>query len=160
MMGRRETLVGVVGALLLASATGAVVFAQAPATKAPAAAAAPAAAPRFVTPLKGEAQVQILNPQSKQEGNMLVTRIKVKNISKGPLVGFKADEYWYNAKGETISAAPSFRHLKPFRPNEVIEVLLRSPWNTQMTTGRSLRVFAHGNGSVKAALVPKFKADS
>lgn len=152
MIGRREIFVGVVGALLLASAS-ASVLAQAPPAKAPA--AAPAAPPRFVTPMKGEAQVQILNPQSKQEGNMLVTRIKVKNVSKGPLIGFKADEYWYSAKGETVSGSPTFRHLKPFMPNDVIEVVLRSPWNAQMS--RSLRQFAHQHGSVKATLVPRFK---
>ena len=60
MIGRRETLVGVVGALLLASASGAT-FAQGSAAKAepPAAAVAPAAPPKFVTPMKGEGQVQI-----------------------------------------------------------------------------------------------------
>jgi hypothetical protein len=88
---------------------------------------------------------------------MVVTRIKVKNVSKGPLVGFKVDEYWYSAKGETISGSPTFRHLKPFMPNDVIDVLLRSPWNDQMATGRSLRQFAHQNGSIKATVVPKFK---
>ena len=150
MIGRREILVGTIGALLLASAGGAA-FAQAKAQPA----AAPAAAPKFVTPMKGEGQVQILNPQSNREGNMLVTRIKVKNVSKGPLVGFKADEYWYSAKGETVSGSPTFRHLKPFMPNDVIEVVLRSPWSAEMS--RSLRQFAHQNGSVKATLVPRFK---
>ena len=53
----------------------------------------------------------------------MVTRIKVKNLSKGPLIGFKADEYWYSAKGEAISGSPTFRHPKPFMPNEVIEVV-------------------------------------
>ncbi len=151
MIGRREILVSTIGALLLASAGGAA-FAQA---KAQPAAAPAAAAPKFVTPMKGEGQVQILNPQSGREGNMVVTRIKVKNVSKGPLVGFKADEYWYSAKGETVSGSPTFRHLKPFMPNDVIEVVLRSPWSAEMS--RSLRQFAHQNGSVKATLVPRFK---
>ncbi len=151
MIGRREIVVGTIGALLLASAGGAA-FAQA---KAQPAAAPAAAAPKFVTPMKGEGQVQILNPQSGREGNMVVTRIKVKNVSKGPLVGFKADEYWYSAKGETVSGSPTFRHLKPFMPNDVIEVVLRSPWSAEMS--RSLRQFAHQNGSVKATLVPRFK---
>ena len=154
MIGRRETLVGVVGALLLASASGAT-FAQAPAAKAPPAATTPAAPPKFVTPMKGEGQVQILNPQQRQEGNIMVTRIKVKNMSKGPLIGFKADEYWYSAKGETVSGSPTFRHLKPFMPNEVIEVVLRSPYNAQMS--RNLRTFKHEHGNIKATLVPRFK---
>ena len=157
MIGRREIFVGVLGTLLLASA-GAAAFAQAQAKgQQPAAAAAP---PKFVTAFKGEGEIQILPPQSSQQGNLLVTKIKVKNLSKGPLIGFKADEYWYSAKGEAVSGSPTFRHPKPFMPNEVIEVQLRSPWNAQMTTGRSLRVFAHGNGKIKAAQVAKFKADS
>ena len=156
MIGRRETLVGVVGALLLASASGAT-FAQGSAAKAqpPAAATAPAARPKFVTPMKGEGQVQILNPQQRQEGNVMVTRIKVKNMSKGPLIGFKADEYWYSAKGETVSGSPTFRHLKPFMPNEATEVVLRSPYNAHMS--RNLRTFNHEHGNIKATLVPRFK---
>ena len=153
MMGRREIVVSVVGALLLASASAA--FAQAPAAKAQTAAPPPT---KFVTPLKGEAQVQILSPQSVREGSIQVTRIKVKNVSKLPLIGFKADEYWYSAKGETVSGSPTFRHPRPFMPGEVIEVLLRSPWNDKMS--RNLRVFAHLNGSVKATIVPRLKADS
>ena len=159
MIGRREILVGSVGALLLASAS-ATAFAQAPAAKAQQPAAAPAAPPRFVTPIKGEAEIQILQPQSSQQGNLLVTKIKVKNVSKGAIVGFKAEEYWYSAKGETVSGSPVFRHPKPFMPNEVIEVTLRSPHHASMNQGgRTLRVFGHGNGKVKATLVPKFKAD-
>jgi hypothetical protein len=156
MIRRRETLVGVVGALLLASASAAT-FAQGSAAKGQPAAAAttPAAPPKFVTPMKGEGQVQILNPQQKQEGNMMVTRIKVKNMSKGPLIGFKADEYWYSAKGETVSGSPTFRHRKPFMPNEVIEVVLRSPYNAQMS--RNIRTFKHEHGDIKATLVPRFK---
>ena len=146
MIGRREILVGIIGTLLLASVSEAQSTAAAP--------------PKFVTPFKGEAEVQILAPQSSRQGNLLITKIKVKNLSKGPLIGFKADEYWYSAKREAVSGSPTYRHPKPFMPNEVIEVLLRSPWNAQMATGSSLRVFAHGNGKIKAAQVAKFKADS
>jgi len=102
MMGRTETLVGFVGALLL-SATA---FAQAPVTK-------------FVTPLKGTVQVEFTEPQSRLEGSTYVTRIKVKNVSKGPIAGFKVDEYWYNAKGEAVSGAQTFRVLKPMMPGEI-----------------------------------------
>lgn len=155
MIGRREVLVGVVGGALLASAS-AVAFAQAPAAKAPA--AAPAAASKFVTPLKGEGEIQILAPTGSRQGNLTVTKIRVKNISKLPLVGFKVEEYWYSAKGETVSGSPVFRHPKPFMPNEVIEVTLRSPTHVEMA--RALRVFGHQNGKVKATVVPRFKADS
>jgi hypothetical protein len=154
-MGRKETLVGFVGALFLASVS--VAFAQAPAAKTPPA-AAPASPPKFVTPFKGAATVEILAPQTSRQGNLVVTKIKIKNLTKGPLIGFIVDEYWYGAKGDQVSGSPSYRHPKPFMPNEVIEATLKSPYSADMN--RSLRQFKHLNGSVKATQVAKFKADS
>ena len=152
MMGRRETLVGIVGALLLVSTAAA--FAKAPAAEAQ----QPPPLTKFVTPLKGQVQVELLEPQSKSEGNMIVTKIKVKNVSKGPIAGFKVDEYWYNKKGDAVSGSPTFRVQKPFMPGDVVEVVLRSPRTSDME--RSTRVFAHANGTVKPAKVAAFKKDS
>ena len=143
MIGRRELLVGTIGALLLATASGA----QQPATLS-----------KLIPPYKGQGIIEVLPPQSSQQGNLLVTKIKVKNLSSGPLAGFTADEYWYSAKGETVSGSPTYRHTKPFMPNEIIEVTLKSPKNNEMN--RVLRTFKHGNGTVKATQVAKFKADS
>ena len=142
MMGRRETLVGLVGVLLLAVPA----FAQAPAVT------------KFVTPLKGTVQIEYLEPQARAEGNMVVTRIKVKNSSKGPIAGFKVDEYWYNAKGDTVSGAQTFRVLKPLMPGDIVEVVLKSPKTPDMA--RVNRVFAHANGTVKPSKVSAFKKDS
>jgi hypothetical protein len=139
-MGRKETFVVIVGALLLASAHAA---AQAPPTK-------------FVTPFKGEASVEMSPPQAKAEGNLVVTTFKVKNTSPGPLVGFKVDEYWYNAKGETVSGSPSFRVPKPFMPGEIVEVTLKSPKAADMS--RKITMFAHANGKVKPKQVTKFSS--
>src|SRR5262245_51875790 len=128
MMGRKKTLVGFVGALLLSTTA----FAQAPAVT------------KFVTPLKGTVQIEYLEPQARPEGNMVVTRIKVRNSSKGPIAGFKVDEYWYNAKGDTVSGAQTFRVLKPLMPGDIVEVVLKSPRTPDMA--RVNRVFAHANG--------------
>jgi hypothetical protein len=145
MMGRKETLVvAIVGALLCSIPCAAQ---QAPA-------AAPPAATKFVTPLKGEVQVELLAPQAKNEGNFIVTRIKVKNVSKGPIAGFKVDEYWYNGKGEPVSGSPTFRVPKPFMPGDIVDVLLRSPKAPDMA--RVNRVFGHANGTVKPKTVTKF----
>lgn len=140
MIGRRETLVLLVGALLLAPAS----EAQQP------------AATKFVTPFKGEAPIEMTPAQVKAEGNIVVTRFKVKNVSPGPLVGFKVDEYWYNKKGDTVSGSPSFRHMKPFMPGEVLEVTLRSPRHAEMD--RKMTMFGHANGKVKPKQVPKFSS--
>ena len=141
-MGRRETLVGIVGALLLASTSAA----QNP------------TATKFVTPLKGQVLVEYLAPQAKNEGNMIVTKFKVKNVSKGPIGGFKVDEYWYNAKGDAVSGSPTFRVQKPLMPGDVVEVVLRSPRVAGMT--RNSYIFGHANGTVKPTKVPAFKADA
>lgn len=156
MMGRRETLV-IVGALLLTAAAGAAAFAQAPpAAKAPQA----ASPPKFVTPFKGDADVEMSPAATKRDGNLVVTTFKVKNVSKGPLVGFKVDEYWYNAKGDTISGSQSFRVLKPFMPGEVVDVTLKSPSHADMSAPgvRKMTMFAHSNGKVKPKQVSKFSS--
>jgi hypothetical protein len=143
-MGRRETLVGIVGALLLVSTA--------------AAAQQPPAVSKFVTPIKGQALVEFTEPQSRYEGNFSVTRIKVKNVSKGPIALFQVDEYWYNAKGETVSGSQPFRVMKPMMPGDIVEVVLKSPKTPDMT--RSQRVFKHANGTVKPTKVAAFKKDS
>jgi hypothetical protein len=153
LMGCRETLVGIVGALLLVS-TAAATFAKAPAAEAQ----QPPPLTKFVTPLKGEVQVEFTEPQARQEGNMVVTRIKVKNSSKGPIGGFKVDEYWYNAKGDTVSGSPTFRVLKPMMPGDIVEVVLKSPKAPDMA--RVNRIFGHANGTVKPKKVAAFKKDS
>jgi hypothetical protein len=141
MLGRRETLVGLVGALLVTST---------------AVAQQPPAATKFVTPLKGEALVEILAPQAKYEGNLLVTKFKMKNVSAGPIAGLKVDEYWYNKKGDTVSGAQTFRVPKPLMPGEIIEVVLRSPKHPEMA--RNIYMFAHANGKVKPTKVAKFSS--
>jgi len=141
MKGRRETLVAFVGALLLASV---------------ASAQQPPPVNKFVTPFKGEAQVEMMKGQGKTEGNLLVTKFKVKNMASGPLVGFKVDEYWYNAKGQTVSGSQTFRSLKPFMPGEIIEVTLKSPKTADMA--RNMTMFAHQNGKVKVKQVTKFSS--
>ena len=143
MKGRRETLVAFVGALLLASTV---------------AAQQPPPLTKFVTPIKGQALVEYTDPQVRAEGNMVVTRIKVKNVSKGPIAGFKVDEYWYNAKGDAVSGSQTFRVPKPMMPGDMVEVVLKSPKTTDMA--RVNRVFAHANGTVKPTKVPALKKDS
>jgi len=143
MIARKETLVLLVGALFLTASAAA--FAQ-----------APAAGTKFVTPFKGEAAVEMTPGATKRDGNLVVTTFKVKNVSPGPLVGFKVDEYWYNKKGDTVTGSPSFRHMKPFMPGEVVEVTLKSPYNAEMD--RRMTMFGHTNGKVKPKQVPKFSS--
>ncbi len=78
-------------------------FAQAPAAR-----AQPAAPPtKFVTPIQRRGGTsRCFLPQSSQEGNLLVTKIKVKNVSKGPIVGFKADGVLVQREGGNRQRVP------------------------------------------------------
>ena len=53
---------------------------------------------------------------------MIVTTIKVKNLSNGPIAGLKVDEFWYDKGGEPVTGAQPFRYRKALMPGEVIDV--------------------------------------
>ena len=143
MMGRRETLVAfAVGALLVASVSAA----QQP----------PPTATKFITPLKGEASVEMMPARATQEAGTMVTKFKVKNTSTKPVVGFKVSEFWYSPKGVAVSGSQPFRVLKPFLPGDVIEVTLKSP--RPPDGSRKITQFDHQYGTVKVKQVPKFSS--
>jgi len=143
----------------LAFAPGA--FAQAakatPATAANAPATAVAKA-RMAPPVKGTAYVEVIQGQGKTVGSDIVTVSKIKNVSNAPIAGLRVDEYWYNAKNETVSGAQTFRVLKPMMPGDIVEVVLKSPKTPDMQ--RVNRIFGHANGTVKPTKVAAFKKDS
>src|SRR5215204_4548113 len=103
----------------LAGATSA--FAQAkPAASTPT--QVPAAKAGFVTPLKGEAAIQVLPGTSKYDpkGKEVVTSYKIKNMSAAPIAMLKMDEYWYGKDGKMVSTDTQ-RYKQPFQPGEIIE---------------------------------------
>jgi hypothetical protein len=162
MKAQKSTLLTVAGALVLATG---LVAAQsnpgAPVTQKPAPArpsdegAKPAPA-KLVNPVRGEAQIQFLNPVVKAEGNMIITTIKVKNLSPAPIAGFKVDEFWYDKGGQPATGAQTFRSPKPIQPGQVIDVVLRVQRVPGMAEMRNQYRFEHANGTVKPTRVPKF----
>jgi len=140
-MGRRETLVGFVGVLLLVST---------------AAAQQPPPLSKFVTPFKGEAEIEMTPARGTTEAGILVTKFKVKNMASAPLIGFKVSEYWYNTKNVAVSGSQAFRVLKPMMPGEVVEVTLKSP--RPPDGSRKITQFEHQNGKIKVKQVAKFSS--
>jgi hypothetical protein len=140
-MGRRETLVGFVGALLLVST---------------AAAQQPPPVSKFVTPFKGEAPIEMMPATGSTAGGVMITKFKVKNMAPGPLIGFKVSEYWYSPKNEPVSGSQAFRVMKPLLPGEVVEVTLKSP--RPPDGSRKITQFEHQNGKVKVKEVKKFSS--
>jgi hypothetical protein len=143
MIRHTSTLLAVAGALFLVTGLAA---AQAP--------AAPAAR-KLVNPVKGEAQIQFLPPVVKQDAGMIITTIKVKNMSPAPIAGFKVDEFWYDKKGEVVGGSQTFRSPKPLQPGQVIDVVLRVKRGEGFFN--NTYKFEHANGSVKPTRVPRFK---
>jgi len=131
------TVVALSGGLLLSGSTAS---AQAPATK-------------LIAPVRGVAEIGYVKPVSKREGNMIVTTIRVKNLSSGAIAGLKVDEFWYDKAGEPVTGAQPFRYRKPLQPGEIIDVILKVPTNPKMSSNQYK--FEHANGQIKAKLLPK-----
>lgn len=111
------------------------------------AAAADQDAPRkLVAPVRGEAAVEITAPATKAVGSDIVTTIRVKNVSTGPIAGFRVEENWY--KGNDAVSGDSYRHPRPLPVNEVIEITLRTP-RARIVGARNQYQFSHANGVVK-----------
>ena len=107
---------------------------------------------KLVPPVRGEATIGYLKPVSKREGNMIVTTIKIKNLSNGAIAGLKVDEFWYDKAGDPVTGSQPFRYRKPLQPGEVIEVVLKVPTNPKMD--RNQYKFEHANGTIKTTKLP------
>jgi hypothetical protein len=124
-------------------------FAQTPA---PAAPAAPAAPRKLISPFRGDATVEYTKAVSKRAGANIVTTMTIKNVSPGPLAGFRLEESWSDKTGN-LAGGDVYRHPRPLMPGEVINVTLTTPFNTRMQSNSYN--FIHANGTVKPKLVPK-----
>jgi len=119
------------------------------------AAPAPAAPTKFVPPVRGEAEVGMTKPVTKRLKDEVVTTFQVKNMSAtNSIAGLKVSEFWYDAKGQTVSGS-DFRYRKPLMPNEVVAVELRSPSKPGMAN--SQYKFEQANGTVKPHKVNKLE---
>lgn len=155
MKGYTSTFLAIAGAFVLSAGLAAQAKPGAPVTQTPAPARPndEGAKPKLLSPVRGEAQIQFLNPVVKAEGNMIVTTIKIKNVMNAPIAGLKVDEFWYDKAGQPVTGAPTFRHRKPLMPGEVVDVVLR----VQRVPGmdRNQFKFEHANGTIKPTRVPK-----
>lgn len=117
---------------------------------APAAEGAPAERPRFVAPIRGEAEIGYLKPDVKVQGNQVVTTIKMKNLSNGAIAGLRVEEFWWDRNNNPLPA-DSQRLSKPLMPQEVAEIVLRTPKANDMA--RNSYKFSHANGAIKTQLL-------
>jgi hypothetical protein len=141
-------------ALFVCSAVATSTFAQAQ-TAAPTT-PAPAAKAGFVTPLKGEALIQVLPGTSKFDPKTkeVVTTYKLKNVSSAPIAMLKLDEYWY--KNQKMVSTDTRRYMQPFRPGDIIEMTTRAPADANPAGWTKNVTFTHANGKVTPKKVDKF----
>ena len=114
---------------------------------------APASRPKLVAPVRGEARIGTLKPNTKVAGDEVVTTIQVKNLMNAPVAGFKVEEFWYD---KTNNLVPGGREIvrRPIQPGEVVTITLRTPKDARMS--RNNYRFSHANGTVKAEVMKSF----
>lgn len=122
---------------------------------APAEAPAPKPKESQYTPreLRGLAKVQILNPETKVEGDQVISTIRARNASKDWITGFMVTEHWYDKQGNAVGSS-SRTHRERFMPGEVVEMELRTRKGPDFYQNQFK--FSHGNGEVNATTVGSF----
>ena len=113
-------------------------------------AAAPAR--KLMASIRGEAVVEATPPDSKIGPNEVVTTIRVKNISRGPIAVFRVQENWF--KGNDAIAGDNYRHVRPLQVGEVIQITLKTP-RARVVGARNQYQFSHANGTIKATTVKR-----
>jgi len=108
---------------------------------------------RFVAPIRGTANIEILAPSTKREKSEVVTRIKVRNASTGAIALFTVAETWYDKAGNALGG-DSFKYRKPFLPGEIIDVELHTPYESKFNANQLQ--FTHANGNIEVKTVKSF----
>jgi hypothetical protein len=107
----------------------------------------------YTPPLRGVANVQILDPTHKRAGGKVTTIIKVRNASEQPIARLKVEEPWYDKDGNIIMMG-SGTVDGLLQPGEVQELTFEVPFNAKMLSNNYQ--FSHANGTVKVEKVAKF----
>ncbi|MGE5357668.1 MAG: hypothetical protein ACM3NQ_01535 [Bacteroidales bacterium] len=127
-------------------------FAQAAA--APAQKDQAATATKFISPIRGDAEIQVLPTKTVVKGNMVITTIEIKNISNAPIAGLKVEEFWFDKSGNPAAGGDTQRAKKPIMPQEIYTFTLQTEKDPGMN--RNTYQFSHSYGKVRTKQVKKF----
>ncbi len=122
----------------------------------PAETAKPAGQAVWITPFRGTAEVQFMQPVIKVDykAGVVTTTIDVKNKTNGALVRLTVEEFWYDRAGTLIAGSKDFCR-RPLKQGEVYTFTLKSPYDKR-SNSNSYK-FSHANGDVKPTKVKKFE---
>jgi len=109
---------------------------------------------KFTPPIKGQAEVDF-EAVTKRDKDMVVTRMKVKNTSTGPIARLKVVETWFDKTNAAIPGGEGVINGL-LQPGEIQTIEIRTPYNAKMN-GNSWN-FAHANGAVKPHKVKSLDA--
>src|SRR5712692_4784875 len=100
---------------------------------------------KFTPPAQGAAEVDFTKPATRKEGDMVVTRIQVKNTMTKPIARLTIAETWYDKSGTTVGGSKGTINGL-LQPGEVQTIKIETPYNAKMSANNWN--FSHANGTV------------
>jgi hypothetical protein len=116
---------------------------------------APAAPAKWIPPIKGSASIEFIESKPTIVKDEIITKMKVKNTSKGAIALLAVEEFWYNTKRE-IASNGVYRHRQLLNPGDVVEFSISSP--NKPGIQQNMLMFKHANGTIDPKRVTKFSA--
>jgi hypothetical protein len=108
----------------------------------------------FKPPVRGAADVEFTKPVIKREGDTVVEKIDVKNVSAQPIARLTVEAIYYDKAGTVIAnGRGSINGL--LGAGKVQTVTVETPYNAKMNS--SNYKFSHANGTVTPKRVDKIK---
>lgn len=111
---------------------------------------------KFIPPIKGTAEIQILQPVTKRDKDMVITTIRVKNVSNAPIARLTCAETWYDAKNQIVTGGKGAINGL-LQPGEIQTIKIETAFNPGMKSNNWN--FTHANGEVKPKKVSKLEGD-
>ena len=98
-------------------------------------------------------QVELTAPDTRVVGNNVVTTMRVKNVSSGPIAGFRIEENWFDRAGNAVPG-DVYRHPRPLAGrrgdrNQADDAAQARGWATTATSSRT------PTATIKTTVVPK-----
>jgi hypothetical protein len=107
----------------------------------------------FVPPLRGEAVIQFMGPNTRRDGDEVVITFEVRNAAVAPIPRLTIAVTWYDRNNNVIGGGRGVINGL-LQPGEVQEIEIRTPYSSRMNTNNFN--FSHANGTVKPERVSEW----
>ena len=109
---------------------------------------------KLTPPIRGEAALEWVEPKPERKGDMVITKMTVKNAAAAPIARLTINETWYNKAGATVTAGRGVVNGL-LQPGETAVVEIQTPWKEGMSGFQ--RQYSHANGTIKPVRVNKLE---